>query len=325
MSSSPPSFSLPPYPATKESDVPWLGEIPAHWEVKRGKSIFRPVDIRSQTGEEELLTVSSENGVVPRRSTTVTMFKAESYEGHKLCWPGDLVINSLWAWARGLGVSKYHGIVSTAYGVYRPRNAEQVDSRFIHELVRSAAFHWELRVRSKGVWTSRLQLTDSSFLDAPFPLPPPEEQTAIARYLDHVDRRIRRYIRAKRRLIEVLTEQKQAIIHQAMTRGLDPDVPMKESGVAWLGEVPAHWEVKRIKNELQCLNSQRIPLSSVERGKMTIRQYDYYGASSVIDLVENYIFDDELLLIAEDGANLVLRNLPLAACRKRSRLRQIYA
>lgn len=82
----------------------------------------------------------------------------------------------------------------------------------------------------------------------PIPLPPLSEQTAIARYLDYVDRRVRRYIKAKRRLIEVLTEQKQAIIYQAVTRGLDPDVPMKESGVPWLGEVPAHWEVKRLKH-----------------------------------------------------------------------------
>jgi type I restriction enzyme S subunit len=239
---------LAPYPAYKESAIPWLGEIPAHWEVKRGKTIFRPVDIRSVTGEEELLTVSSEHGIVPRRSATVTMFKAESYVGYKLCWPGDLVINSLWAWARGLGVSNYHGIISSAYGVYRSKTAGIVDTRFIHELVRSAPFHWELQVRSKGVWTSRLQLTDSAFLDAPFPLPPPEEQAAIARYLDYVDRRIRRYIRAKQQLIKLLTEQKQAIIHQAVTRGLDPDVPFKESGVEWLGQIPAHWEVMALRH-----------------------------------------------------------------------------
>lgn len=167
-----------PYPAMKDSGVPWLGEVPEHWEVKRGKNLFRCIDVRSLTGGEELLTVSSERGVVPRRSATVTMFKAESYVGHKLCWPGDLVINSLWAWARGLGVSQLHGIVSTAYGVYRPRAEAGIDSLFIHELVRSKPFHWELQVRSKGVWTSRLQLTDESFLGAPFPCPPPVEQSA---------------------------------------------------------------------------------------------------------------------------------------------------
>src|SRR5262245_57909676 len=103
--------NLQPYPEYKESGLPWLGRIPRSWELKRGKSIFRCIDQRSATGKEELLTVSSTRGVVPRRTATVTMFKAASYVGYKLCWPGDLVINSLWAWGNGLGVSQYHGIV----------------------------------------------------------------------------------------------------------------------------------------------------------------------------------------------------------------------
>ena len=110
----------------------------------------------------------------------------------------------------------------------------------------------------------------------------------------------------------MLNEQKRVIIHRTVTRGLDPSVRLKPSGIPWLGEIPAHWELSRVKNEFLCLNPQRIPLNSVERGGMTSRLYDYYGASRVIDKVENYLFDAELLLIAEDGANLVLRNLPLA-------------
>lgn len=162
-------YNLKPYPAMKDSGIEWLSQVPEHWDVKRGKNVFRCVDVRSLTGDEELLSVSSNLGVIPRRNTSVTMFKAGSYIGHKLCWPNDLVINSLWAWAGGLGVSNYHGIVSTAYGVYRPINS--VDPEFINALVRSNPFQWELRVRSKGVWTSRLQLTEDSFLSAPFILP----------------------------------------------------------------------------------------------------------------------------------------------------------
>jgi type I restriction enzyme S subunit len=175
------------------------------------------------------------------------MFKAESYAGYKLCWPGDLVINSLWAWGGGLGVTQHHGIISTAYSVYRPRPSAQMNPRFLHELVRSSAFHWELQVRSKGVWISRLQLTDTSFLDAPIPLPPPDEQAAIVRFLDHANRKIDGFIRAKRKLIGLLNEQKQAIIHRAVTRGLHPDVPLKPSGIPWLGDIPMHWEVPRVK------------------------------------------------------------------------------
>ena len=237
---------LKPYPSYKDSGVPWLGKVPTHWEIVRGKNIFRSIDIRSTNGEETLLTVSSARGVVPRSSVAVTMFKAESYVGYKLCWPGDLVINSLWAWARGLGVSQHHGIISSAYGVYRP--STNFNARFIHELVRSMPFHWELRVRSKGVWTSRLQLTDDSFLCAPFPVPPLTEQSAIVRFLDYVNQLIRRYIRAKQKLIKLLEEQKQAIIHRAVTRGLNPKVRMKPSGVEWLGNIPEHWEVRRLKS-----------------------------------------------------------------------------
>jgi len=237
---------LKPYSAYKDSGVPWLGEVPEHWEIQRGKNLFRCIDIRSEKGEEELLTVSSERGVIPRKTANVTMFKAESYAGHKLCWPGDLVINSLWAWARGLGISQHHGIVSTAYGVYRARKSA-IDHRFIQALVRSTPFQWELQVRSKGVWTSRLQLTDDSFLNAPFPLPPLQEQAAIATFIDDADRRIRRYIRSKQKLIKLLEEQKQVVINQAVTRGLDPKVPLKPSGIEWLGDIPEHWEVMRLK------------------------------------------------------------------------------
>ena len=238
---------LPPYASYKPSGVDWLVDVPAHWEVRRGKTILTPVDIRSQTGQEELLTVSSERSVVPRKLANVTMFKAESYVGYKLCWRDDLVINSLWAWAQGLGVSQHHGIVSSAYGVYRLLPTSEASSRFIHYLVRSSPFQWELQVRSKGIWVSRLQLTDEAFLRAPFPLPPFAEQRAIARYLDHADRRIQRYIEGKEQLIALLQEARQSIIQRAVTRGLDPDVPLKPSGVDWLGDVPAHWEVRRVQ------------------------------------------------------------------------------
>ena len=240
------------YPEMKDSGVSWLNQVPVHWGLLRGKFLFRCIDVRSRTGEEELLTVSSEHGVVPRSSATVTMFKAESYLGYKLCWPGDLVINSLWAWGRGLGVSRYHGIVSSAYGVYRLRPPFSKYCHYIHRLVRSTPFNLELRVRSKGIWISRLQLTDEAFLGALFPLPPPSEQAAIVRFIDHADRRIRRYIRAKEKLIALLKEQKQAIIHQAVTGQIDvrtgkPYQAYKPSGVEWLGEVPKHWKILPLK------------------------------------------------------------------------------
>lgn len=240
-------LKLRPYPEYRDVTLRWLDRVPTHWEVQRAKTILHPVDVRSKTGQEELLTVSSHDGVRRRSEKSVTMFQAASYVGHKLCWPGDLVINSLWAWAKGLGVSPYHGIISTAYGVYRPNRRYASYTDYFHSLLRSEAYDWEFRVRSKGIWISRLQLTDTSFLDMPIVLPPPEEAEHIGRFIRAYDNRVNRLIRAKQRLIKLLNEQKQAIIQRAVTRGLDPHVRLKPSGVEWLGEVPEHWEVAPLK------------------------------------------------------------------------------
>ena len=239
---------LRPYPDYRKTDLSWLDRLPEQWQVLRAKSVFHAIDKRSATGTEELLTVSSTRGVVPRSTATVTMFKAKSYVGHKLCWPGDLAVNSLWAWMQGLGFSKHHGLISSAYSVYRPRTTYTDYWQYLHALLRSDVYKWELLTRSKGVWTSRLQLSDVSFMDMPILLPPPDEQADIARFLDHENRRIDRAIRAKKKLIALLNEQKQAIIHQAVTRGLDPTVPLKPSGIPWLGDIPQHWKTRRISH-----------------------------------------------------------------------------
>ena len=288
--------NLEPHPAYKPSGVPWLGDVPAHWEVPRGKALLVPVDIRSTTGDEELLTVSAQRGVVPRKSANVTMFQAESYVGYKLCWPGDLVINSLWAWAHGLGVSKHHGIVSSAYGVYRP--LPKANARFIHLLVRSIPFQWELQVRSKGIWISRLQLTDEAFFGAPFTLPPLPEQAAIVRYLDHADRRIRRYVGAKRKLIALLEEERQAVVSRAVTRGLAPSVALKPSGIEWLGDVPAHWEVRRLKTICQMRSGEGITAESIE----ATGDYPVYGGNGLRGYCSSFTHDGAFALIGRQGA-----------------------
>ena len=119
-------------------------------------------------------------------------------------------------------------------------------------------------------------------------------------------------IRIKERRVELLQEQRTALINQAVTKGLDPNVEMKPSGVEWIGEIPKHWAINKVKHEFESLDNLRIPLNSETRGSMKLKIYDYYGASGVIDKVENYIFDEPLILIGEDGANLYLRSTPLA-------------
>jgi type I restriction enzyme S subunit len=254
-------MKLVPYPEYKDAGVPWLNKVPKDWIFFRGKNVFKPLDIRSEKGTEELLSVSERHGVTPRKKVNVTMFQAASYQGYKLCWPGDLVINSLWAWMQGLGFSKYHGIISTAYGVYRPRRVQVSEFKYFDYLLRSDAYKWELRVRSKGIWRSRYQLKDDDFLTMPILVPGADEQTQIARFLDWKTTQINKFIRNKRRLIELLKEQKQNIINQAVTRGLDPNVKLKPSGVEWIGDIPGHWEMRKITHLYRQIGSGTTPQS----------------------------------------------------------------
>lgn len=235
-----------PYPEYKESALRWIGKIPSRWMEKRAKYFFREVDERSTTGEEQLMSVSHKTGVTPRKSN-VTMFKAESNVGHKICRVDDLAINTLWAWMSALGVSRYTGLVSPAYGVYRQVDPANFNSEYVDYLLRTPAYAAEYRCLSTGITSSRLRLYPIDFLRIPLVQPPREEQDIIVRFLKQQDVLVRQFIRNRRRLIEVLTEQKQAIINRAVTRGLDPNVKLKPSGVDWLGDVPEHWEVKTIK------------------------------------------------------------------------------
>lgn len=248
------NIAIAKYPAYKHSGVAWLGEIPEHWEIFRANYVFTPIDLRSENGEEELLSVSEHHGVKLRSESNVNMFMAESYKGYKLCEPGDLVINSLWAWSRGLAISKYSGIVSTAYSVFRA-NVEKYDVNYLNYLLRTDKYVAQYLIASKGVWISRLQLSDWAFLRIPILSPSKKEQTAIANFLDAKTAQIDNVIAQKEKQIELLKERRQILIHRAVTRGLNPDVKLKDSGVEWIGQIPEHWEVKRLKYFIRDLES----------------------------------------------------------------------
>lgn len=240
------SGKLQPYPAYKDSGLPWLGDIPAHWQEKRAKYFFHEVDERSTTGSEQLMSVSHKTGVTPRKAN-VTMFMAESNVGHKICRPGDLVINTMWAWMAAMGVARQTGLVSPSYGVYRPRPDLSYVPEYVDHLVRTQPYVSEYICRSTGIRASRLRLYPNDFLCIPLVCPPIQEQESMVMFITHHDRRVRRFIRNRRRLIEVLNEQKQAIVNRAVTRGLNSNVRLKPSGIEWLGEIPKHWEARRLR------------------------------------------------------------------------------
>ena len=235
------------YDSYRQPRMRWLPPVPTHWVEQRAKTFFREVDERSRTGQEELLSVSHLTGVTPRNQKKVTMFKAASYVGAKLARPGDIVINTLWAWMAALGASRHLGIVSPAYGVYRPHDADSFNPAYLDYLLRTRAYVSEYIGRSTGIRSSRLRLYPAQFLDIPLLQPPQAEQDKIVAYLRAQDAHIVRFIKAKQDLIKVLTEQKLRIVDHFVTRGLDAAAKLSPSGIEWLGDVPTHWKVKPLK------------------------------------------------------------------------------
>ena len=203
----------------RDSGVPWLGDIPAHWEIERAHWLFRERDVRSETGDEELLTVSHLTGVTPRSEKDVNMFEAETNEGYKLCEPGDLVINTLWAWMGAMGVAPMRGIVSPAYNVYEP--GPRLAPAYIDALVRLPVFAQEVTRYSKGVWSSRLRLYPEGFFEVWLPVPPHEEQRAIIEHIAGETAKLDVVRDATERTISLLKERRAALIAAAVTGQID--------------------------------------------------------------------------------------------------------
>lgn len=224
-----------------DSGKEWLGEIPASWEVLKAKYLWKELIDLSSTGEETLLSVSQYTGVNANENDS----RSGSLVGYKKVRENDLVINIMLAWLGGLGLSSFNGIVSPAYAVYRL--TRDFDAKFIHYLYRTSTYLDEFARRSKGVVPSRWRMYTDDFGQVLTLLPSKSEQTRIATFLDQKTVQIDQAIAQKERLIELLKERKQILIQRAVTRGLDPNVRMKDSGVEWIGEVPEHWEVKRLK------------------------------------------------------------------------------
>lgn len=236
---------LMPYPALKATNDLHIEDIPDHWNILPLCAIAKPKAISNQCGRE-LLSVYLNHGVVPFRSVKEkrTNATSEDLSNYQAVDPGDFVLNNQQAWRGSVGVSMHQGIVSPAYLVLSlgPR----INPKYANLLFRERSMVAQYLIASKGVGSIQRNLYWPHLKRIPITLPPLPEQAAIVRFLDHADRKIRRYIRAKQKLIKLLEEQKQAIIHRAVTRGLNPNVPLKDSGISWLGEIPGHWETWRI-------------------------------------------------------------------------------
>jgi type I restriction enzyme, S subunit len=301
------------YDSYKDSGIEWIGEIPKHWSVSRLKFNSKiktgytpPMDNSENYSDDGMIWVKPDNleyfkPILDSKEKISPLGIKEqniiAKDSVLLCCIGsigkfgiaglDLLTNQ-----QICGIT-FNNSLLPSYGKYLVYVSEE-----------------ELNKYANGNVVRILNATSLGNIE--YPIPVIEEQTAIANYLDQKTNQIDDLIAKKERLIQLLEEERTAIINQAVTKGLDPSVPIKDSGIDWLGEIPEHWEVKKLKYLFDNLNSIRIPLSSEERGRMESRFYDYYGASGVIDQVENYLFDGENILIGEDGANLLTRSKRLA-------------
>ena len=212
---------LDPNVSFRESGIPWLSEIPAHWGIERAKWLFEERDQRSSSGEEELLTVSHLTGVTRRSEKDVNMFEAATTEGYKICRTGDLVINTLWAWMGAMGVSPIDGIVSPAYNVYEP--GARLHSSYVDALVRLPVFAQDVTRYSKGVWSSRLRLYPEGFFAVSVPVPPLGEQRQIAAHVADETAQLDKLRTATERTMALLKERRTSLIAAAVTGKLNTE------------------------------------------------------------------------------------------------------
>lgn len=236
-------------PEMKDSGIEWIGEIPEDWKILRIKQLFSEVNDRCDNSENyTLLSVSEYYGVAPKSekiSDDDMLTHAESLDGYKICKENDLVMNIMLAWKRALGVSEYTGIVSPAYCIYRGK--QKMCAKYFHYLFRTDIYANLFKQYSTGIIDSRLRLYSDKFLALKCQVPPIDTQRRIADYLDRKCSQIDAIIARQQEVIEKLKAYKLSVITEAVTRGLDPNVPMKDSGVEWIGKIPEHWKMIRLK------------------------------------------------------------------------------
>ncbi len=321
-----------PYPRYKPSGVEWLGNVPEHWEVKRLKTsaICWVSNVDKVPAEDELpvrlcnyTDVYYHDHITPDMGLMETTATADEIHRFGLR-VGDVVItkdSEEWSDIAVPALVKKSApdlVCGYHLAIIRSR-ANVLSGDYLLRAFQSCAVNQQFQVAASGV--TRYGLPKASIGDAWIPLPDPAEQRAIAVFLDRETGRVDRLVAKKRELIERLKEKRTALISRTVTHGLPPAVaraaglptnpPLKPSGIGWLGDIPAHWGVVPVRYAFYNLDHRRIPIAGEDRANVE-KIYPYYGASGIIDQVEDYIFDETLILVAEDGANLLSRSTPLA-------------
>lgn len=299
------------YETYKDSGIQWVGEIPSHWEI---------VKLRYTGTFENGLTYSTgdiveDDGILVLRSSNIQnehitfddCVYVNSVPKELMVSKGDIIICSRNGSAALIGkCAIIEDDVKASFGAFMMRYRANINYKFAFYLFLSAVANY------RGLFSTSTinQLTMSIINQMQVALPSDTEQKNIAAFLDHKVGQIDATIAEKEQMLEDIKAYRSAIISEAVTKGLDKNVEMKDSGIEWCGYIPIHWQVLKIGYIFQNLDYLRQPISSENRERNN-PQYEYYGASGVIDKIDSYNVNDKVLLIGEDGANLVSRTLPL--------------
>lgn len=228
----------------KPSDYTWVGNVPSNWDVEKLGSMLTTVSEKNRP-DLPLLSITREQGVIERDvddQDSNHNFIPDDLSGYKVLRKGQFGMNKMKAWQGSYGVSQHTGIVSPAYFIFN--FAREVDPKFFNIAIRSKLYVSYFGAASDGVRIGQWDLNQTRMRQIPILLPPLPEQRAIAAFLDGKCAKIDEAVRIKEEQIALLRERRQILIQQAVTRGLDPDAPMKDSGIDWIGQIPAHWEMR---------------------------------------------------------------------------------
>jgi type I restriction enzyme S subunit len=297
--------------ATKRVKIPFEIEIPAHWKAVTNRGIFKEYNVRGMD-QLQLLSVSQKDGVVLQ--TEITTKKDTSNDNktnYKHVMSGDIVYNKMRMWQGAVGVSKYEGIVSPAYVILRAIRGD-IDPDYFHYQYRTKFYIKQSGIYSYGLCDDMNSLRYEDFKNMKSILPPIDDQKDIVIRIKHYNEAINEFIRKKERYIELLKEYKQSKINELVTKGLDPNVKMKDSGIAWLGEIPQHWEVKRLKNLVDYCNRGETPKyidespvkvvnqATFSKGEFCEKDIKYHDGEAV----KGALINGDLLLASTGGGVL---------------------
>ncbi len=297
------------YEKTKDSGIEWIGSVPSHWRVHTFYQLVTQVKEKNSNLQEKNLLSLSYGKIKRKDIDSPDGLLPASFDGYNIIEDGDIVLrltdlqNDHTSLRVGLATER--GIITSAYTTLRPIDTS--NSKYLYYLLHAFDLKKGFYGMGSGV---RQGLNYAEVKELRVVLPGQDEQNAIVRFLDNQCGQIDSIIEEAKSSIEEYKKWRASIIFEAVTKGLNPLAEMKDSHIDWIGLVPSHWKLSRIKNELDNLDYLREPISAEKRENI-LGLYDYYGASGVIDKIDDYNVDDKVLLIGEDGANLRMRNLPL--------------